>query len=176
MAAPLGNNYWEFRGKNGRDFAFTPETLWDEAVSYFSWISEKTWYKNEAIKSGEFAGQIIKIPVTTPMSLESFCIFADIDRKTFDNYNSNEGNYKDFFPITTRIKSIIESQQFEGATIGAFNPNIIARKLGLADRTDHTTNGKDLPAATAPVDLSKLSTSALLELAKAQEPNEDTNL
>jgi hypothetical protein len=31
--------------------------------------------------------------------------------------------------ITKAIKTIIETQQFEGATVGAFNANNIARKL-----------------------------------------------
>ena len=144
MAAPLGNKYWEFRGKNGRDFKFTPDTLWDEAVSYFIWISEKTWFKNEAIKSGEMAGTIIPVPVTTPMSIESFCIFADINRQTFLNYGSNKEEYKDFFDVATRIREIIESQQFEGATIGAFNPSIISSKLGLINKTDLTTQGEKI--------------------------------
>jgi len=139
-----GNNYWTFRGKHGRDHSYTPDTLWTEAVKYFEWISERVWNKKEAIKSGDMAGTLIDIPTSTPMSIESFCLFADIDRDTFKNYESNEGSYKDFFGVTTRIRTIIESQQFEGATVGAYNPNIIARKLGLADKTDHTTNGKEI--------------------------------
>lgn len=144
MAAPKGNNYWEFRNKHGRDFAYTPEALWKEAIEYFEWIKEKSWIKYEAIKSGEMAGSLVSIPTSTPMSIESFCLYADIDRNTFLNYESNEENYKDFFQVATRIRTIIESQQFEGATVGAYNPNIIARKLGLADKQDHTTNGKEL--------------------------------
>jgi len=147
MAAPLGNNYWEFREKNGPNFAFDKNSLWNEAVKYFTWISEKTWFKNEAIKSGEQAGKIIQIPTVTPMSIESFCTFADISHQTFLNYCSNNDPWKDLFEVATRIKEIIGVQQFEGATVGAFNPNIIASKLGLANRTDVTTNGKDLPAS-----------------------------
>ena len=136
MAAPKGNNYWEFRGKHGRDFKYTPDALWEEAVKYFEWISKRVWNKNEAIKSGDLAGEIIKVPTSTPMSIESFCLFCDIDRKTFDNYESK----KDFLHIITRVRTIIESNQFEGATVGAYNPNIIARKLGLTDKseTKHT--------------------------------------
>jgi len=146
MAKPFekGNNYWSFRDKHGRDFSYTPQLLWDEAVKYFEWISVKVWNKKEAIKSGDMAGSLIDVPTSTPMSIESFCLYADIDRDTFKNYESNEGSYKDFFGVTTRIRTIIESQQFEGATVGAYNPNIIARKLGLADKTDVTSNGKDV--------------------------------
>ena len=139
-----GNQYWHFRDKHGRDFKYTPELLWEEALKYFDWISLRVWNKKEAIKSGEYAGTLIDIPTSIPMSIESFCLFADIDHKTFSNYESNEGNYVDFFPITTRIRKVIESQQFEGATVGAYNPNIIARKLGLTDKTDITSGGEKI--------------------------------
>jgi len=136
MGAPKGNQYWKFRNKHGRNFAYTPESLWEEAVKYFEWISEKVWNKNEAIKSGNNAGKIIKVPTQTPMSIESFCLFADINRTTLLSYESNEDPYKDFHTVVICIKNIIASQQFEGATVGAYNPNIIARKLGLADKKE----------------------------------------
>ena len=147
MPAPKGNNYWTFANKHGRDFKYTPEALWNEAIEYFEWISERVWNKNEAIKSGEFAGTLVKIPTSTPMSIESFCLFADINYQTFLNYETNNEVYKDFFEVTTRIRTIIESNQFEGATVGAYNANIIARKLGLADKTDITSQGDKIENA-----------------------------
>jgi len=171
MAAPKGNKYWEFRGKHGTNFAYTPENLWLEAVKYFDWISEKVWNKKEAIKSGEMAGALIDIPTSTPMSIKSFCLYADISHQTFLNYEANN----DFVEVITRIRSIIESQQFEGATVGAYNPNIIARTLGLTERTDLTTNGQNLPAAGTTINISKLSDAALAELeaASADEEQDD---
>ena len=144
MAFKEGNNYWEFRGKHGRDFKYTPEDLWEEAVKYFDWMSTRVWNKKEAIKSGDRAGQLIDIPTSTPLSIESFCLFADISYDTFRNYLSNEGSYIDFFEITTRIATIIKSNQFEGATVGAYNHSIISRTLGLSDRQDITTGGEKL--------------------------------
>jgi hypothetical protein len=136
MAASKKNKYWEFRNKHGRDFKYNPESLWDEAIKYFEWISERVWNKKDPIKSGDFAGKLIDVPTQTPMSIESFCIFADISTQTFRNYQSNKQEYKDFFEVSTRIRDIIESNQFEGATVGAYNPNIIARKLGLVDKQE----------------------------------------
>jgi len=142
MAAPKGNNYWEFRNKHGRDFRYSPDLFWDEAVKYFEWMIDKVWNKKDPIKSGDMAGTLIDVPTQTPMSIESFCLFADISTETFRNYESKEEQYKDFFEVTTRIRSIIESQQFEGATVGAFNPNIIARKLGLQDKIQQEHSGE----------------------------------
>lgn len=141
MSAPKGNNYWQFRNKHGRDFAYTPDAFWEEAVSYFEWISNKVWNKKDPIKSGDLAGTLIDIPTQTPMSISSFCLYADIDENTFQRYEKSEG-YEDFWAITKTIKLIIESQQFEGATVGAFNPNIIAKKLGLVDKQHHEVDSK----------------------------------
>lgn len=137
MAAPKGNKYWEFRNKHGRDFKYTPESFWKEAVNYFEYISKSVWNKKEAIKSGDKAGTTMDIPTQTPMSIQSFCLFADIDENTFARYEKENG-YEDFWAITTRIKRIIESNQFEGATVGVYNPNIIARKLGLSEKVENT--------------------------------------
>lgn len=155
MAAAKGNNYWEFRGKHGRDFAYTPESLWEEAVKYLEWMSDRVWNKKEAIKSGDMAGTLIDVPTSTPLSMESFCIFADINMETFRNYQSNNDIYKDFFDVSTRIRQIIESQQFEGATVGAYNPNIIARKLGLSEKTEDVTPNKNKKPQFIFIDKSK---------------------
>jgi hypothetical protein len=42
------------------------------------------------------------------------------------------------FPSHDPGRQIIDNQQFEGAASGFLNPNIIARKLGLSDKQDHT--------------------------------------
>lgn len=141
MAAEVGNKYWQFRGKNGRDFKYTPEQLWEEAVKYFDWMSNRTWIKKEAVK-GRDGADIVDLPTSTPFSLETFCLFADITFQTFRNYETEE-THKDFFDIASRIRAIVESQQFEGATVGAYNSSIISRKLGLADKKDLEVSNKD---------------------------------
>ena len=158
MAAPKGNNYWQFRNKHGRDFSYTPEVFWEEAVSYFEWMQNSVWKKKDPIKSGDMAGTLIDIPTQTPMSIQSFCLFADIDENTFSRYEKEKG-YEDFWAITTRVKAIIESQQFEGATVGAFIPNIIAKKLGLIDKKE----------------LSGSLTTNVINLGSGINPNESTN-
>lgn len=134
MSAPKGNKYWHFRNKHGRDFEYTPDALWEEAVKYFDWV-ENNPLKEQ--KGFAFQGVVTKsnFKKMRAMSLKSFCIFADITFKTFENYTNN----KDFIHITTRIKEIIESQQFEGAAAELLNPNIIARKLGLSENTKNET-------------------------------------
>lgn len=114
--------------------SYTPDGLWAKAQEYFDWCVEHPWQKNEAVKSGDNAGMIISIPTATPFTLKGLCLFAGIDFKTFENYSKNE----EFIHITTRIRDICYTQKFEGAAVGAFNPNIIARDLGLVDKTEQS--------------------------------------
>lgn len=137
MSAPKGNKYWQFAENTGRPLDYTPEELWEKSKEYFEWCDQNPWYKNEAIKGGDSAGQIISIPTSKPYTLKGLCIFANISFQTFENYSRKQ----DFVEITTRIREICYTQKFEGAAVGAFNPNIIARDLGLTDKTDTNVTG-----------------------------------
>jgi hypothetical protein len=71
------------------------------------------------------------------MTIEFLCIFLDIAKRTWDGYTERE----DFVPVTTRAEEIIRNQKFVGAAADMLNANIIARDLGLSDKSEHT--GKD---------------------------------
>jgi hypothetical protein len=131
MSAPKGNKYWEFREKHGRSHKYTPDELWNEALEYFEWV-ESNPLKEEKVFHAQ--GIITKAEVSKmrAMTVTGFCLFADIDPTTFENYRKTD----DFIRITTRIDSIIKSQKFEGAAADLLNPNIIARDLGLKDKQD----------------------------------------
>lgn len=135
MAAPKGNQFWKLRSKHGRDTLFsTPEILWEAACEYFEWCDKKPWKKNEAVKSGDKSGKIIKVPTQRPYSMSGLCLYLGCNQSYFYQFKERCG--EDFSNIITRIEDIIETQQFEGAVVGAFNANIIARKLGLADKKE----------------------------------------
>jgi hypothetical protein len=161
MAAPKGNKYWEFRGKHGRDFKYTPEALWDEAKLYFEWVEENPLWEE---KGFAFQGIVTKerFAKMRAMTLQGFFLYADISHQTWENYKEN----KDFVEITTRIEGIIKSQKFEGAAADLLNPNIIARDLGLSDKQniDHTTGGDKL----SQFDPSKLTDEQLRTIAEIQ--------
>ena len=45
----IGNQFWKFRSKHGRDKLFaTPELLWDAACEYFDWMDEHPLYEAKA--------------------------------------------------------------------------------------------------------------------------------
>ena len=138
MAAPKGNQFWKQRSKHGRDKLFaTPELLWEAACEYFAWCDNNPYYKHEAIKAGQRCGDIIDIPTQRPYSLSGFLFYIGASNSYW--YDFKSAGHKDFSSIINDIEKVIETQQFEGATVGIFNANIIARKLNLTDKQEIVT-------------------------------------
>jgi hypothetical protein len=136
MGAPVGNRFWEARSKHGRNPIFaSPEQLWEACCEYFEWNSENP-LEEAIVYQGELNKKDCK-PLMRAMTIDALCIFLDISKRCWDAYCGRD----DFMPVTTRAEQIIRTQKFQGASAGLLNPNIIARDLGLADRSEHT--GKD---------------------------------
>lgn len=137
MAAPAGNQFWKLRYKHGRDKLFsTPDQLWGACSEYFNWCDSHPWWKNEAVKSGDLAGQIIKVPIARPYTLSGLCIYLDVSTSYWKDLKASENLSEDYSAIIIRVEEIIYTQKFEGAAVGAFNANIIARDLGLREKQD----------------------------------------
>lgn len=148
VGAPKNNQFWKLRSKHGRDKLFeTADLLWEVACEYFQWCDDNPWIKNEAIKSGDFAGQIVKVPTSRPYTITALCLYLGVNTKYFSDFKKSlKEDDQDFSEVVTRIEETIYSQKFEGAAVGAFNANIIARDLGLSDKKelDHTTKGESI--------------------------------
>lgn len=70
MPAPKKNQFWKLRSRHGRKRLFaSAKLLWEAAEEYFAWADKTPWHKTEAIRSGENAGDIIKIQVRGVVSL-----------------------------------------------------------------------------------------------------------
>ena len=136
MTAQKGNTYWRLaKGfAVGREKKYTPGEVWNKAVEYFKYFEDTAL--TEKVVS---CGKIIAVERPRAMKIKAFCIFAEIDPTTFRNYEKDEA----YLPIITRIKDIIYCQKFEGAAVGIFNGNIIAKELGLNDKADTDSDGFD---------------------------------
>lgn len=146
MAAPIGNRFWEERSSHGRAPIFgSPEELWEACCEYFAWVDENPLYES---KGFAFQGTVTEhnFAKMRAMTVASLCIFLDISVQTWHEYRIR----KDFTEVTTRVDEIIRTQKFQGAAADLLNPNIIARDLGLADRSELT--GKD----GAPIAISRI--------------------
>lgn len=134
MAAEKGSQWWKLRAKHGRDKLFaTPELLWQAAIEYFEHTDTRKWVKKDWV--GKDAEEVLR-ETETPYTLTGLFLYLDCDNSYFRKFKSNPENHS-FFTVINRIEQIIYTQKFEGAAVGAFNANIIARDLGLKDQTEN---------------------------------------
>lgn len=148
MPAPKGHPLW---GNPLNPKKYTPEEFWDKFVQYKEWNEQNpimiveqskqpqripTGYKGSLKK---FLSQLIHLPHPRALSIEKFCIFANISFDTFTNYSKGEG-YETYFEVSKRIRAEIDAQHFEGGMTGVFNANLTSRKLGLVDKNQTELN------------------------------------
>lgn len=159
MPATKGNQFWKQRSKHGRDKLFESSTkLWNAACEYFSWCDENPWMKVEQLKKpmvvednegNEIVESLAHLPTARPYSLGALCLYLNCNPAFFRQFKKSlKKSDKDFSTVISRIEDIISTQQWEGATVGAYNSNIISRTLGLADNQNIKHDGiPEAPAA-----------------------------
>jgi uncharacterized protein YaaR (DUF327 family) len=138
MPAPIGNEYYKIRSKDGRGRKYeTREELVEGINGYIDYCLTNP---HQEQVSYHFQGIVTKDTEEKmrSFSVEGLCVFLEIAKSTFYEYEKIE----DFSDIITRTREIIEMQQFEGAVSGFLNANIIARKLGLSEKTETNLKGK----------------------------------
>lgn len=103
------------------------EALWKDCQAYFE--------TREAFRY--LGGNNNNIPL--PFTIVGLCLYLGIDRTTWYDWKKSR---PDLSHIITRAEAVIEDQQFSGAMVGAYNSNIVARKLGLTDKQEikHTAD------------------------------------
>jgi hypothetical protein len=134
MPAPAGNQFWKLRSSHGRNPIFSSaEQLWDACEQYFDWVEANPLAEDVLVT---YQGEATHEPVTKmrAMTLSGLCIFLDISQETWGEYRKREG----FSAVTTRVDDIIRTQKFEGAAAGLLHANLIARDLGLTEKSEHT--------------------------------------
>lgn len=131
-------NWWQFnKAFTDKQKAYAPDELWAKSIEYFEWCDSNPWHKNDFIRSGDNAGKLVHLETARPYTITGLCLHLEISDDTFQNYSHKDG-YEAYFGICKRIRQIIYTQKFEGAAVGAFNANIIARDLGLVDKKEQT--------------------------------------
>lgn len=132
-----GNRFWEARSSHGANPKFTdPQDLWEACAEYFEWVEENPLFEDKLVT---FQGASSHEPVAKmrAMTVGGLCIFLDIARSTWEDWKANRS---DLSEIIARVESVIREQKFTGAAADLLNPNIIARELGLSEKTDHTSS------------------------------------
>ncbi len=132
MAAPKGNKFWLLRSSHGPNPKFdNPDDLWNASCEYFEWVVANPLQEERAFA---YQGIVVKDSVNKmrAMTLIALQTFLDISHTTWGTYKERQ----DLLAVTNRIDNIIRSQKFEGAAAELLNPNIIARDLGLSEKTE----------------------------------------
>jgi hypothetical protein len=147
--------YWEWRKNVGRPKAIrSPKEMWKLACGYFESIDGRPFMKQEQRKSPikiekgaiidddlreEIKNPVIGLETIRPYTWAGFeaYLFERGVLANLDHYKCNlENRYQEFIEIIRAIDKIMFAQKFEGAASGAFNANIIARDLGLTDKSE----------------------------------------
>ena len=132
MAAPEGNQYWKLRSKHGANRKFTnPEDLWEKACEYFQWVEDNPLLEEKAFA---YEGVISKDSITKmrAMTIDGLTFYLGITHETWLAWRKR----KDLSLVVSEIDRVIRDQKFSGAAAGLLNSNIIARDLGLRERTE----------------------------------------
>jgi len=163
-AIPIGGITKRVR-KIGRPLKFkNPETLWLACQEYFIWVDD-----NPMCAQRLFNGKagVVKEYETKkrPYILEGLCVFLFIIPQTWYNLKKRG---QDFLDVTGMVENKIRANKFEGAIVGLYKENIIARDLGLRDAMQQELTGPEggpiQTEARKNLDLSKLSTKELITL------------
>lgn len=158
-----GNQIWKLAdpAKVGRPRKLrNPKQLWEIACDYFQHCDDNPIATEETYagtKGAYVKQQLHPVPYTWA-GLE---VYANTDLEAYKDADERP-EYSDVIRV---IDAVMTNQKFSGAAAGVFNANIIARDLGLRDRTDITTDDK--PIETTPVDYAKLTTETLQALIAA---------
>lgn len=171
QGAPKGNQFWKLRSKHGRDRLFaTSGELWEAACEYFQWCDDNPFYEVEQSRGQSkphvddqgnvtFPPNLVELPKMRPYTMQGLCLYLDCNTLYFNDFekalkDKQDEVSKDFSLIVTRIREVIYNQKFSGAASGFLNPNIIARDLGLSDKSELT--GRNGAPLTGPAVIIKM--------------------
>ena len=132
-----GNKIWQKRTKHGRSAIFTDPIVFQEEIKkYFEYTDSRKWTKKDWV--GKDANEVTR-ETETPYTLAGLCIFLGVSRHWWNEFRSRANS--EFLEVIRWTEDIMYMQKFEGAAVGAFNSNIIARDLGLVEKIDTKTDG-----------------------------------
>lgn len=132
------NEFWKARSTHGRSPIFeTADMLADACEQYFQWVADNPLYESKAFA---YQGVVIQEPVAKmrAMTIGGLCLFIGI---SFETWCAWKKDRPDFSDIIANVELAIRQQKFEGAAADLLNANIIARDLGLADKSEVSGQG-----------------------------------
>lgn len=125
----------------GRPKEYKADELEFMFTEYLEHNKSLTFYRPELIRGGDMAGQIVDVPIHSPLSIMAFCLFAKISVQTFNNYcNAEVQNDKELLESAIRVRTHIQDEQLRGGLSGIYNANLAKVMNGLKEQQEITTN------------------------------------
>lgn len=145
MACPKGAQFWKLRSKHGRDKIFAdPKVLLKEAEAYFEWCDKHPWYRAELVKYQGVADEV-GVTMRRPYTMEGLTRYLGVSAGYFRAAKTNlkdkiergkaAGCEVELLDAIEQIELVVRAQQLEGAMLGVFSPNLVARINGIAENT-----------------------------------------
>lgn len=135
MAKEQDNRLWR-RYQSGKKITRPPDysdpnVLLHACIRYFEWNEENPLEVTKLmVVNNRLRHPKVKKP--RPMTIQAMCAFLGISRRAWQMWRDRE----DLAPVIEKVEQIIFSQKFEWAAVGMFNSALIARELGLADKSE----------------------------------------
>lgn len=147
-----GNQLWQLAPRSGRKAIITDAAeLWQSAINYFKWCDENPIYKEEPVKH-QGVGDTMELSLGRPYSMDGLTIMLGVSGAYFrarkaelgDKLEANTATSAEIDLLDTihQIESIVRNQRFEGAAVGIFKENLIARIDGYADNVNQHNTGE----------------------------------
>lgn len=129
--------------KGGRPRKFArPSLLLNAFQDYLEDRKQRT-IRLEDLESGYIGNSGVNKTKTKvvhhPLSIADFCVFLGCSRQWWGNLPD------EFNEVKGIISDYIFTYQLKGAETGAFNANIVARELGLADKKEESVKIVEIP-------------------------------
>jgi hypothetical protein len=156
MEFQKGNDYWKIAIENGtigKNKKYTPSELSEKINEWVEITKHSFWEKEDFIKSGPEAGQIIKMKTSTPFLIQDLCLYLRVNRNYFtDLFDSLQGKNDpeslEYSRVIAHVEQLIATQKLQGGLVGAYNPMLVARIEGLKEKTDITSNDQQISCIT----------------------------
>ena len=146
--------FWRRRMPSDRPAHFaTAEEMYPELVAAFDWLHNHPFKEEQLF---HHKGQVTRTYVTRPRAFtwEGVALYLGMSGYVLAQYRKRP----EFIDLMNWAESVIRTQKFELAAVNIFNPNFIARDLGMSEKQEVT--GKDGEPLAVGIDISSLRAEA----------------
>ncbi len=111
------------------------QALWEACVAYFEWVEANPVIEEKLVQHrGKCIAKNVNHP--RPMTIQGLCAHLGISDETWNTYRKK--NYQDDCEL---VEQIMYEQKLSGASAGLMSTQLMARYLGLTDKTEQEISG-----------------------------------